>query len=496
MLAISLKFPAGKYHATPWDRHVNEGAVEWPPSSWRVLRALIAVYYRTIDETQYTESLLKSLINQCSGEHPEYAVPRSRDSHTRHYMPLGNNSTRLIYDAFAIINPDDELVIVWTKLNIGKYETDLLDELLKNISYLGRVESLVDAQRLDPWKGKTNCRTEGKIEGKHESSILTLLAPMSPLKYDGWRLGFNQAVMIQKIPKVNVPENIFDALLVNTNDLEKNGWNQPPGAMWVNYRYDPVAETFRQPYIAPDQKKITVVRWQLIGKPLPRILDAILIGEALHASIIKWWCNKNKLLPVPSIFTGRDQENKILTSGHKHAFYFAEDHNNDGYIDHMVLYVPDGIPPNVWAVIEALHELAIYLDGNLNRCQILLEGTGDLHDFSCLPLMKESREWESDTPYLHPWHVHKNGGFGVKEQLEKELMLKGYKDFIVVQVDNIEKKGKQIKPWHFNLKRRKKNDVSPDSSGSFWKIKFNEAVQGPISVGHSCHFGLGLFLPI
>ena len=27
--AISLSFPWGRYHATPWGRHVNEAAVEW-----------------------------------------------------------------------------------------------------------------------------------------------------------------------------------------------------------------------------------------------------------------------------------------------------------------------------------------------------------------------------------------------------------------------------------------------------------------------------------
>ena len=30
MTTIELTFPAGRYHATPWGRHVNEGAVEWP----------------------------------------------------------------------------------------------------------------------------------------------------------------------------------------------------------------------------------------------------------------------------------------------------------------------------------------------------------------------------------------------------------------------------------------------------------------------------------
>ncbi|MHC1769940.1 MAG: hypothetical protein AB9869_37600 [Verrucomicrobiia bacterium] len=32
-------------HATPWGRHVTEGAVEWLPSAWRILRAPVATWY-------------------------------------------------------------------------------------------------------------------------------------------------------------------------------------------------------------------------------------------------------------------------------------------------------------------------------------------------------------------------------------------------------------------------------------------------------------------
>jgi CRISPR-associated protein Csb2 len=38
---LRLRFPGGRYHATPWGHHVNEGQVEWPPSPWRLLRALM-----------------------------------------------------------------------------------------------------------------------------------------------------------------------------------------------------------------------------------------------------------------------------------------------------------------------------------------------------------------------------------------------------------------------------------------------------------------------
>ena len=46
MLLIELAFPAGRYHATPWGRHVNEGVCEWPPSPYRLVRALYDAWKR------------------------------------------------------------------------------------------------------------------------------------------------------------------------------------------------------------------------------------------------------------------------------------------------------------------------------------------------------------------------------------------------------------------------------------------------------------------
>jgi CRISPR-associated protein Csb2 len=49
MIALCLCFPAGRYHATPWGRHVNEAALAWPPEPVRILRALIACHHRKAD---------------------------------------------------------------------------------------------------------------------------------------------------------------------------------------------------------------------------------------------------------------------------------------------------------------------------------------------------------------------------------------------------------------------------------------------------------------
>src|SRR3954452_14959068 len=84
-VTIKLTFPAGRYHATPWGRHVNEGVPEWPPSPWRLLRALIAVWRRTCPDLPEAQvrRMLESLLRP-----PYFRLPASRVAHTRHAMPM------------------------------------------------------------------------------------------------------------------------------------------------------------------------------------------------------------------------------------------------------------------------------------------------------------------------------------------------------------------------------------------------------------------------
>src|ERR1035441_5377863 len=102
MPVIELSFPAGRFHGTPWGRHVNEGAVEWPPSPWRLLRALIATWHLKAQDDILPE-ILKSLITSLAGVMPSYRLPEASLGHTRHFMPYiegKNESKTKIFDAF------------------------------------------------------------------------------------------------------------------------------------------------------------------------------------------------------------------------------------------------------------------------------------------------------------------------------------------------------------------------------------------------------------
>jgi CRISPR-associated protein Csb2 len=53
----------------------------------------------------------------------------------------------------------------------------------------------------------------------------------------------------------------------------------------------------------------------------------------------------------------------------------------------------------------------------------------------------------------------------------------------------------RLRPIQFKRFRRKAGDDGGNRPSGAFRIVFPRPVQGPICLGHSCHFGLGLFLP-
>src|SRR4051812_35490199 len=99
MTVLAYRFLAGRYHATPWGAHVNEGLVEWPPSPFRVLRALVATGFSRLGWTRI-EGAARELFDLLASAPPSYSLPDGSASHTRHYMPSFKGNTTKVIDAF------------------------------------------------------------------------------------------------------------------------------------------------------------------------------------------------------------------------------------------------------------------------------------------------------------------------------------------------------------------------------------------------------------
>ena len=530
MLAIAFTFPAGRYHATPWGRHVNEADVAWPPDLWRITRALIAVWHRKLDSQVFPRERVSALLALLAeAQAPSYRLPEvAIHSHTRHYMPGKSDKKTLVFDAFARVANDVPLVIAWSDVMLDAPQIELLDALLENLGFLGRAESWVEARRSDV-HGLVNCipasQEVDQETGEVTGEIVRLLAPLPPAAYADFRAGKLMSAGIAINAQGNPPANLkgdknklaitlpgdwLDGVGVDTGELQAAGWSAPPCAQTISYRRPLHALQATAPKvthkrtIALTNSTATVARFALFGKPLPRIEDAVRIGEALRGAAMGMAKRLLGAESLPPVLSGHDLE---PSNRHGHAFWLPEDFDkqgeSDGFIDHLTIYAPAGFSSDAIKVLTALQ--AIKRD-EAEPLRLMLEGVGQSVMFEGISAYSRSAKvWRSVTPYLHPWHLKKPELRSseatldaIAEQLRRELGLRSGdlpRIESVTELPDMQAGGRRLKPLHFHRFRRKRGLTQPDTLGRMLELRFAEPVRGPLALGFGCHFGLGLFVP-
>lgn len=489
MLALRFTFPAGRCHATPWGRHVNEGEVAWPPEPWRLLRALIATWHHKLARSgRFGKATLAALIENLAIALPAYTLPPASHSHTRHYLPQWKaGDTSLVFDAFAAVARDEPLYCFWPDLELPDEQAALLDTLLENLVYLGRAESWVEARRVEN-PPPANClpgqESVDPETGEVRGEVIELLASVSADEYRSRRARFLADQKQTRKLAVSLPEGLLDALCVDNAELQKCGWNQPPAARQVFYLrpIDALRPARKVRKAVPPGA--TTARFLLVGKPLPRVEDTLRIGELLRQAVMSRAKRTFGEDAVPAVLSGHGMP---TDNRHGHAFYLPWDADGDGRLDHVLIHVSAGIDSPSRLAIEGLRK--IWQPGG-SEWRLVFEAIG--YTETGAVLTAEATVWRSLTPYLHPWHIKKR--FMDEDQIRRECRERG-----LPVVANLERfpaitiNGRERRPVHFHRFRAKRGLVQPDTRGSFWRIEFAEPVQGPLALGFACHFGLGLF---
>lgn len=517
MFALIFRFPCGRYHATPWGRHVNEGAVAWPPEPYRVLRALIATWHRKADKTRWSEPTLHRLIEMLAASAPAYRLPNAVHAHTRHYMPQGRleggrEGTSLVFDAFYRVDPNDELVVAWPDLTLDSGNFALAEHLAALIGYLGRAESVVVARATDTVNGPLPVVPIGAT-----STSAEVLTPLSVAEYADARP--NLLAQNHDKPKsksrvafeATIPLALTDALQVETSELQAAGWSRPPAGRLVGYARPEVGPrpSIHKPRRAPadDPTRFQIARFVLAGRPLPPITDAVKIGEVFRRALMALVKE-----PIPVVLSGRDEAGAPLRDPqHTHAFFLPEDHDDDGFVDHLVLYARPGLPRVVRRAAEGLR--ALWIDDHRTRdtdeesgagrreWRLALEGFGTPTQFGDCALLRSSRTWVSITPYLRPRHLK---GRDLLEETRGMIQVECERRGLPspeVRIDaggpaagrSIRVGGQLRNVLAFHRFRSRRGLTQPDRSGLAVRLEFPESIRGPIALGFGCHFGLGLF---
>ena len=512
MIAAAVYFIHGQYHATPWGRHVNEAEVEWPPSPWRLLRALLATWHLRLAPQPSSPEILRSLLVKLAASPPLYGLPPTAvHTHTRHFFPSreGKQERRaLVFDAFLRLDPHRPLWIGWPDVRPSPEESSLFRDLLAHLGYLGRAESLVRAEANEPPENVWNAfpGEESRIleTGEVETESVRLLTPLTPKGYQQVReevlelldsetsAGRRSRRDIRRI-RAAFPEDWLAALGVSTGDLHAARILQPPAAEWTVYQR-PI-RCIRNDIPSRPRKVMAVpagfntARFALYGKPLPRWENAVQIGEWLRLAMMG---TARKLFGAENIPVALSGHADPKDNRHRHAFYLPEDADGDGRIDHLVVYIPAGINEKIARILQRITRL---YRGDQGEWALILENLGENRHFAEVSrLLGQGRTWRSITPYLHPWYVKRN--FSVEDQIRRECRLRGYPELLRLEpMAGIRVGSRRRRPIHFRRFRSKRGLTQPDRLGGFWRLTFSQPVWGPLALGFGCHYGLGLFVP-
>ena len=471
MFALSFSFPASRYHATPWGRHVNEADVAWPPEPWRILRALIATYWRKGTCVDWSKEDAASLIDALASALPIYHLPDGAvHAHTRHYMPAPTKTT-LVFDAFAHLPAGEAIVAAWPDLVLEPQQFALVNDLADGIGYLGRAESWVECTALTAWDVTlANCLPVDD-SGSGSGEMVRVLAPLPAPAYAARRARLlgqadadecaaaegagkrrpTEGVLRRKRDRtfgVTLPERLMDAVAVDTADFQKHGWNRPPAAHEISYRRAALSPHARRPVggsvRTPDRSRYTVARYLLAGRPQPRIEDAVRIGELMRTAVLSQFGWEQDPLTgrsrpmAPPVISGRGEANTPLRDArHSHAFWLPEDADGDGLIDHVCVYAATGFEDRVRVALDRLTRLWLRTGasgettdrdgGGRREWRLALEGFGTCDEFAqASALFRRAHTWQSVTPFLPTGHLKRTReAHQVRRMLEQDQPVDG-----------------------------------------------------------------------
>lgn len=490
MIALEFTFTARRYHATPWGSHTNEGQPEWPPSPWRILRALVAVWRRAAPEVPARDmaSVLAALYAP-----PSFILPAASIGHTRHYMPMdGASSTTLTFDAFIAMAPGDNRVIVrWDQADLDAAQRELLAGLADNLPYLGRAESWCHAVLLP----------DAAVPADLPVNSRPVAAGMAP--------GQDEHVVQILCP---APDATLGELEVDTGRLRSERRTDPltpPGSRWQIYTRPGVTVPTGLPLTRPSlPRNAEVVRFRMdvpvagsartLG-PLPAVVEALRVGDLARRAAMSRFGRAHGTVVSPAISGRRD--GAMLEHQHRHAHYIPTDEDGDGRLDHLTVWAPGGFDPAEVAALCAIPELREPgRDGDHIAIALTLLGTGST---ASLPahLRGPAHRWVSVTPFLLPRHpkVQRTPhGYVFKSDSPEDQVL------AELRHRNLGEPAPGVEPgithsptgrhW-LEFRRRRRSQEPAIGTGYGFRLVFDRDVDGPIVLGFGAHFGLGLFAP-
>lgn len=507
-LVLSQTFPLGRFHATPWRVNpFDDPYGEWPPSPWRFVRAVTARWYQWQREVgdQKEEKQLDDLVRALCDCSYRFHLPihARRGTFLRQYHPvefgwnpspkkndktgMRSYGTSLTQDNFWCVPTDDLAGVLWF-VEGKRWEPRLvqaLDCCIERITYFGRAESFTRIRRIDGAVPEANCEildrpasanairvlvpdrdaTRTKIEGTSEDPLLSRSVP------EGARAMY--ATLPPRPETREAPMRIRPRSDCHLIQLAI-GWAVPPEPraivrLTTHFR----SAVLRQLLLLKtgDPKKAT---WSKAG-PLVRTAIADMTGkdaegrphkEHRHAEFVAWW---DGLTPT-RLLVWRDARKAPPFDDDEQAAILKA-------AARELSWSVAGTAADAWKIKLVPLDTAVPPPPGFDGAP--------------------AKTWKSLTPYVPPRH-HLRGAKpraseSIESQIRRELVLRGVPNGEQVKVVEISHPA-----WvNVHLPRREVMErlTIGDRRGYWLQLEFEEPIVGPLRVGHSSSFGLGLFAP-
>jgi len=221
-LVLGARFPFGRYAATPWFRSRREHVanVEWPPSPWRIARALVATAYRAGDNALVEATV--ALVQRLATALPRYRLPPVTEIVYAQWMPQlefddAPDATERSENGHTLlaVSTDRELCVAWPGVDLPADERSLLGTLLNSMPYLGQSVSVC------AW------RILGDLPAPRSEDTLAV-----PREAELGTAGGERVMVRLLVPQPTVSRAELE---VSTADGLLKAMPAPPGSCWVQY---------------------------------------------------------------------------------------------------------------------------------------------------------------------------------------------------------------------------------------------------------------------
>lgn len=499
-LIIEQRYPLGRFHATRWNQSPFEDAAgEWPPSPWRLLRSLAARWFQYSRESGDEDIATRNvLLRELGGSLPCYSLPANtwpggviKQYHpteiawTNKSQSVGAYRTpqaTLIEDHYRAISPDAFVYWVWREINLTTEGRSLLEQLLDRTLYFGRAESYCEMRVVAalPVGVEVNCFLE-RLD-------------------DGFR-----TPVLASIPGKDVS---LEAIFSSTDGPALKDRPIPPGTAWY---FADIPEVLRpnQKLRIPRASGTNYLQFAVGGRVYPPVQNWVKVTDRFRGITLRLLSRlvsgrsnggyeslTREQREQIALFSGKDADGKAI-EGHRHPYF--------------LLWPDDGGQPTrliVWRRERIFTQLETDALFGASESPVHWKPRSDwplrlvpLPNTTPLPegFRSRGRIWESITPFVPPSgrrRFRENGRERPGETLQKSVsrMLIAADLAIPVVVEEI---GDGF-GW-VRLHETRQERIASDSKtplvrpGHRVRLEFSESVDGPLVLGDSAHFGLGLF---